>query len=64
MCLRISLKENGQLESQEKDSWTMLKMIKRKWVVVAGQNTYVYRRLETDSEGNQGPAWTVRLVQK
>jgi hypothetical protein len=26
-CLRISQKEKGPLESQERDDWTMLKMI-------------------------------------
>jgi len=41
------------LENQEKDGWAMLKMIGRKWWLVAGQNTYVYRCLEIDPERDE-----------
>jgi hypothetical protein len=36
-CLRISQKEKGTLESQDRDGSTMLKMTRRKWVLEAGE---------------------------
>jgi hypothetical protein len=43
-CLRISQKEKGQLESHERAGWTMVKMIRRKWVLVGGEE---YLGIET-----------------
>ena len=36
-CFRISQKEKGPLENQERGDWTILKMIRRKWMLEAGE---------------------------
>jgi hypothetical protein len=39
----------------------MLKMIRRKWVLRGWRNI---ARLEIDSGGSQGPAWTAQPIEK
>ena len=63
-CLRISQKEKSLLESQEKDGWTMLKTIEEKGYQRLDKNSYGWRRLEIDPEGDQGPAWAVGPVKR